>query len=129
MKLSFLYGIHEYVRRMPDDLSPKYCSLKNLGSFLYDCLLIVLTSMLDGVAFAHPERNSRSRYLSLHAGHGITYLGITNIPQFLVNRNRCKTLNIAGSGSPGPRLYTEKKTWYKLTHSGESSAFRVIIHK
>ena len=24
---------------------------------------------------------------------------------------------------------TEKKMWYKLTHSGEFSAFRVIIHK
>ena len=26
-------------------------------------------------------------------------------------------------------VYTEKNTWYKLTHIGESRVYRVIIHK
>ena len=25
--------------------------------------------------------------------------------------------------------HTEKNTWYKLTHSGESTVYRVIVHK
>ena len=36
---------------------------------------------------------------------------------------------LLGCYSEDIKTCTEKKTWDKLTHSGESSAFRVIIHK